>query len=132
MYTDSLALQFHGFHPSEFTRETIDALLGEIEEEAPYGATVKAHFARQGQEFKGVIEIHSRAGKFFARATGTHLKNVNSRLIAQIRRQIAKWKANRLHEHESLKDYAEYSWASNDELAGLATKEATGEGGIAS
>jgi hypothetical protein len=115
MYTDFLTLQFHGFHPSDYTRDCIDQLLGEIEEEAPVGATVKAHFTRQGHEFKGLISIHSRAGQFFARASGPRLKEVNGRLIAQIRKQISKWKATRLHEHESLKDYALTIWGEDNE-----------------
>lgn len=95
MYADRLALQFHGFHPSDFTIDYVNSLLEELQEEAPYGATTKAHFARQGHDFRGVIEIHSRAGTFFARAEGTRLKDVGHRLLEQIRRQFDKWKSAR-------------------------------------
>jgi hypothetical protein len=98
MYLDTLSYQFHGFHPSDFTRDYLTSLLEEIQEEAPYGATLKAHFARQGREFKATIEIHSKAGRFFARATGNRVKEVGHKTLEQIRRQMDKWRSSRIYE----------------------------------
>ena len=91
MYLDTLSYQIYGFHPSDFTRDYLTALLEEIQHEAPYGATLRARFARHGREFKATVEIHSRAGRFFARASGSRVREVGQKTLEQLRRQLSKW-----------------------------------------
>jgi hypothetical protein len=95
MLLDTLTYQFHGFHPSDFTRDYLTSLLEEIQMEAPYGARLRAHFARQGRDFKATIEVHSKAGSFFARASGHRMRDVGHKTLEQIRRQISKWRTMR-------------------------------------
>lgn len=100
---DDCLLKIQGFHPSEFTRSYLNEKISAIHDEAPYGSTLKAVFTRRNHLFKGVVTIYSSAGKFFAVASGSRLKDVTHKLIEQIRKQLDKWKSQRF-EHESLKD----------------------------
>jgi len=95
MYLDTVNFQFHGFHPSDFTRNYLTSLLEEMQEESPYGATLRGNFTRHGKEFKATVEIHSKAGHFFARANGHRVREVGQRMLEQIRRQLAKWRTIR-------------------------------------
>lgn len=104
MYMDDLFLKFQGFHPSDFTRTYLCEKMSAIREEAPYGANLKATFTRQGHAFKGMVTVYSSAGKFFAAADGTKLKDVTHRLINQLRRQLDKWKSERFQTKEERHD----------------------------
>lgn len=104
MFMDNSFLKFQGFHPSEFTRNHLDEVISELHEEAPYGSTLKAVFTRKDHMFKGVVVINSSAGKFFAVASGTRVREVSHKIVEQIRKQLSKWKSKRFHQHESLKD----------------------------
>lgn len=95
MFMDDMLLRFQGFTPSEFTRTYLSEKLSVIHEAAPYGSTLDANFTRKDNLFKGVVTIHSAAGKFFAVASGTRVKDVTHKLIEQIRRQLNRWKSRR-------------------------------------
>lgn len=95
MLTEERFVKFQGFHPSEYTRSYLDEMMSELYEEAPYGATLQATFTRHNEEFKGLVRIHSSAGKFFAVASGPRIKDVTHHLVEQIRRQLNKWKSQR-------------------------------------
>jgi hypothetical protein len=88
-------LTYRGFHPSNYTRAVLQNRMKELLEEAPYGATLSATFAREERLFKGQLRVSSPAGNFLAMATGTRLHEVNNRLMRRIRRQIENWKAAR-------------------------------------
>lgn len=103
MLFDDCNIQFQGFHPSDFTRSYLNDKMSALHEETPYGASLKATFSRNDADFKGVVTIHSSAGKFFAVATGRKLKEVTQKLMEQIRKQLDRWKTNRF-QHQSLKD----------------------------
>lgn len=106
MFDDNQTLHFHGFHASEFTRAFLNHKMNALLDEAPYGANLTATFVRKEPHlFQGSLSIYSAAGRFYAKATGNKLKNVNQKLIEQIRKQIGKWKSRRF-QHESLKDQA--------------------------
>jgi hypothetical protein len=100
-----LFLKFQGFHPSDFTRSYLNDKMSAIHDEAPYGSSLHATFTRRDHLFKGVVTIYSSAGKFFAIASGSKLKEVSHRLVEQIRKQLDRWKSQRFC-HESLKDIA--------------------------
>lgn len=100
---DDCLLKIQGFHPTEFTRSYLNDKISAIHDEAPYGSTLKAVFTRRNHLFKGVVTIYSSAGKFFAVASGSRLRDVMHKLTEQIRKQLDKWKSQRF-EHESLKD----------------------------
>ncbi len=100
---ENLMLKFQGFHPSDFTRTYLNDRMMHLQDEAPFGSTVHASFSRQNKFFKGIITINSNAGKFFAIASGTKLKDVTHKLNEQIRKQLERWKSRR-HNKESIKD----------------------------
>lgn len=103
MLMDDLYLKFQGFHPSDFTRSYLNDKMSAIRDEAPYGSNLQATFTRRDHLFKGVITIYSSAGKFFAVASGTKLKEVTHKLIEQMRKQLDRWKSQRF-QHESIQD----------------------------
>lgn len=92
---DDRYLKFQGFYPSDFTRAYVDDKMCAIHEEAPYGSTLKATFSRSDHLFRGVVTIYSSAGKFFAMATGTKLKEVTQKIVEQLRKQLNRWKSQR-------------------------------------
>ena len=103
MSMDDRFLRFQGFHPSDFTRSYLDDKMSALQEAAPYGATLKATFTRRDHAFKGVVTIYSSAGRFFAIASGSKLKEVTQRLVEQLRKQLDRWKSQRF-QTESLRD----------------------------
>lgn len=121
MFMDDLSIKFQGFHPSEFTRSYLNEKMSALHNGAPYGSRLKAVFTRDGHIFKGVVSIRSSAGKFFATASGSKLKEVTHRLVGQIRKQLSRWKSQRF-ERDSLKDLSvKDNENSNSENANLNT-----------
>lgn len=114
MLLDDRFLKFQGFHPSDFTRSYLNDKIGALHEEAPNGSTLQATFTRKDHLFKGVVTIYSSAGKFFAVASGSKLKEVTHRLIEQLRKQLDRWKSQRF-QHEGLKRIAFNDNSSNKE-----------------
>ena len=104
MAFSSLLIQYHGFHPSQFTQSYLSSMMEELHEESPYGSTLRATFSRKNKVIKGVVQITSAAGPFFAVASGTGLKEVSKKLTLQMRRRLEKWKSKRLHHNQSLKN----------------------------
>jgi ribosome-associated translation inhibitor RaiA len=103
MLKENLFLKFHGFHPTDFTRVYLEDKMSTLQEESPYGAHLTAHLSWHEHQYKGVITIHSAAGKFEAVASDKRLKDVVEKLFDQIRKQLQKWKSRRFR-HESIKD----------------------------
>jgi len=90
-----LSIQYQGFHPTAFTQEYLDAKLNHLLERSPYGSNMKAIFQREDEGITATVRIMSSAGEFFAIAKGRRLKEVNRRLMNQIRRQLQRWKERR-------------------------------------
>lgn len=103
MKSVELSVKYHGFHPSEFTKSFFGSMLQEIHEEAPYGSMIHANFSRHHEHIKGVIQINSSAGSFFAVATSTSLNEVAKKLVHQLRKRLEKWKTRHV-QHRSLTD----------------------------
>jgi hypothetical protein len=102
--SDNVFLKFQGFHPSDYARDYLTSLMEELHDEAPYGATLQANFSRHGHVFRGVVTIYSSAGKFFAQANDNKLKEATRKMVAQIRRQLGKWKSSRFQKPEASYD----------------------------
>ncbi len=100
---DDFNIKFQGFHPSDFTRSYLKERMSEMLDEAPYGSTLQAVFTRKNEWLKGIVTIHSSAGRFFAVSSGTKVKEVGRKLVEQIRKQLDKWKSLRF-EHRSIKE----------------------------
>lgn len=109
---ENVMMKFQGFHPSEFTRSYLQDKMTILQDEAPKGAHMEATFTRRDHAFKAVVSIFSPAGKFFAVASGTKLKDVTHKINQQLQKQINKWKT-RAHRKESIKDI-------NEEFFGIA------------
>lgn len=97
MLKNNIAIQYHDFHPSEPTRFFIESIVNEIHEELPGGSTVKATFTKQsgdyGEVMKGMLQVGSYNGPFFAVATADTLREVTVKLTEQMRRRLEKWKS---------------------------------------
>ena len=90
-----LSIQYQGFHPSAFTKEYLDSKLNHLLDQSPYGASMKAVFQRDNECITATLRIMSSAGEFFAIAKGRRLKDVNRRIMNQVRRQLQRWKERR-------------------------------------
>lgn len=102
MPTNLVTINYHDFHPSDQTRSMIEGLLNEIQLEVPNGARVKATFCEADKLIKGMLQINSYGGPFFAVAVANNLNEVTIRLLEQMRRRIDKFKSKR-HARESLR-----------------------------
>ena len=95
MSKHSVNINYHGFHPSDDTKHFVEAVIHEIHEELPGGATVKASFSKNKDIVKGVLQVGSYAGPFFSVAASHNLKDVTFKLLEQMRRRLEKWKYKR-------------------------------------
>lgn len=109
---ENMMLKFQGFHPSDFTRSYLEDKMTILQHEAPYGAHMEATFTRNNKTFKAIVTILSPAGKFFAVASGTKLKEVTHKINHQLQKQMDKWK-EKIHRKERIRDL-------NDEFFGIA------------
>ena len=102
MQTSSVSIQYHDMHPSDQTRDMVDDLIKEVQLEVPAGARVKATFCEADNLVKGMLQINSYGGPFFAVAVANNLNEVSLKLLEQMRRRIEKFKSKR-HERETLR-----------------------------
>jgi len=85
------SIQYLNFHPSNFTKDYLNAKLSHVVNRAPEGSTLKAVFTVEKGGITATLRIMSSAGEFFAVSKGRFLKDVNRRLMIQIRRQLQRW-----------------------------------------
>jgi ribosome-associated translation inhibitor RaiA len=99
MRHEEVIVQYHGIHTSDLTKNSIKALIDEIHEEGPTTATVRAMFTKRAKEndYRGIVHVHSKAGSFFTAATHSNLMEVAEKVLEQMRRQMDKWKSNRIY-----------------------------------
>jgi len=95
--SEDIKIQYQGLHPSHETDVYLRAIMGELLEEAPYGASLKAQFSTKNDVVKGMITIRSVVGPFFCLATGGDLRAVGHQLLNQMRRRLDKWKSKRFN-----------------------------------
>nr|HRO68435.1 hypothetical protein [Pseudobdellovibrionaceae bacterium] len=104
MMKERIIVQYRGFHPSEFTQAHIDTLMKELQAEAPQGATLKAVFSRKDFYFRGVISIQSSPGRFFTVSSGRKIREVTGELSQKMRRQLHRWKSERIRKNRRRTD----------------------------
>lgn len=94
-------IRYDGVHPSHETKQHVESMVREIYDEAPYGAVIDVSFADRRGSVKGIMQIHSSAGAFFASAESNDFNEIISSLAHQMRKRLKKWKDNRYkHERE--------------------------------
>ncbi|MCX7978460.1 MAG: hypothetical protein N2578_05605 [Bdellovibrionaceae bacterium] len=96
--SEDIVIHYHGFHPSEASALMLQNLLEEVREEAPYGAAVRASFNRKDGVIKGILQVNSAVGPFFAVSSGEEIHEVAQTLMRRIRRRMEKWKSRRYRE----------------------------------
>ena len=104
MSRESVSIRYTNFHPTEATQDFISQILNEVHHELPGGATVKASFTAKDDVIKGVLNVGSFAGPFFAVAASNNLNEVALKLMSQMRRRIEKFKSKH-HARESLRHF---------------------------
>lgn len=95
MLTNPITIRYDGFYPSAYTKNKIEDTMHEILNEAPTGGTLQATFTKNNEIVKGLVQVSSSAGPFFAIVTDTDLQEVCRKLLMNIRRRLDKWKAKR-------------------------------------
>ena len=100
MELSEMTMHYHGFHPSEFTKDYLEEMMDELYTESPHGSFFQASFSRQNHIFKARVRIDSTNGHFFAVASGRRLKDVTHRVVYQIRKQLSKWKSLRFERRD--------------------------------
>lgn len=101
---DDFAIQYQGFSPSQFAQTYVREIVTKVHEEAPSSSHMKVTISKVGdQSFRGLCRISSRAGSFFAIASGSKLTDVANQLLDRMRRQLDKWKTKRF-DHQSVQE----------------------------
>ncbi len=93
---NDLQIQYQNFHPSAFTKEYLDVKLQRVIRRLPSGSSLKAVFTVENGAITATLRIMTSAGEFFAISKGRFLKDVNRRLMVQVRRQLERWHQRRL------------------------------------
>lgn len=99
MSKKAIVINYHNFHVSNGTQLFINSLIEEIHQELPEGSTIRATFSKKDDVVKGMLQVGSYAGPFFAVAASENLNEVTVRLVDQMRRRIEKWKSRRHDRH---------------------------------
>jgi hypothetical protein len=103
MSKSNVVIKYHDFHVSEATQNYIDSIIQEIQNELPTRAMVKATFTKKNDVVKGMLQVGSYAGPFFAVAASPNLNEVTVKLVDQVRRRIEKWKS-KSHSRSTIKN----------------------------
>jgi hypothetical protein len=88
-------IRFEGFSPSPFMRTYFKSLVESLNEETPAWSQVRATVRRVGKGLRGMIQVNSRAGVFFATAHSDRATDLGHKLMFRLRRQLDKWKGRR-------------------------------------
>ena len=115
MELSEMTMHYHGFHPSEFTKDYLEEVMEELYTESPHGSFFQASFSRQNHIFKARVRIDSVNGHFFAVASGKKLKDVTHRVVFQIRKQLSKWKSLRFQKGRPREIMENYQQNLNEE-----------------
>lgn len=99
---DEISIRYNGIHPSITTQQQIESTVKELFEEAPYGAVIHTSFTDRKGSVKGILQINSCAGHFFASAESHDLNEVLTSMIKQIRKRLKKWKEKRFKQDREL------------------------------
>ncbi len=103
MSSENVIIRYQGFSPSEITKDYIRSISQHIAENSSRNAKIKVTFSKKRELFKGMVQLNSAEGVFFATASDSNLKAIAEKMLFQVRRQHDKWKTKH-REHTSLKD----------------------------
>ena len=108
MFKNAVEINYNNFNPCDFTRIYFSTLMDELHNESPFGSKLKATFTSHGKYLKGVIQINSSRGKFFAVAADKDKAVLAKKLVQQIRKQIGKWRDQRFHAKHKTRERQKY------------------------
>jgi len=90
-------------HPTEETKSFVGSVINEIQHELPETSTIKATFSAKDDVVKGILQVNSHGGPFFAVAASTSINEIAMKLLEQMRRRLDKFKT-KTYRRKSLKD----------------------------
>ena len=123
MPTSNFIVQYHNFHPSQATKEYIQNVLSEMQQELPGGATARAIFSMKDKVVTGTLQVGSYYGPFFSSAAADDLHLVTVKLVEQVRRRLEKFKSKR-RSHKGLKQsLKQHVYNSEPMVTGTVTAE---------
>jgi hypothetical protein len=88
-----ISIEYTGFQPSFPTQMFIESAMQEIREDSPTGSFVQATFDKKDNIVKGIVQVSTPAGPFFAVVTGSESKEVAQNLHDRMKQRFEKWKA---------------------------------------
>lgn len=118
MYSRQMAVNYHGFHPSQYTQDYLESILQEIQAESPHRSFVKATFSRKNHSLKAVVQVCSARGTFFASATGNALKEVSKKVLMQMRKRLERAKTKKMHDERRKNWFSKQNQFSKDSRTG--------------
>lgn len=98
---DGINIRYNNVHPSDSEKTYIESTIDEIYGESPYGAVITAKFTDRRGTVKGVLQINSSAGSFFATAESHDLVELTKKLNTQIKKRLDRWKEKRFKVHHN-------------------------------
>ncbi len=101
---ETVQIHYKNFPHSAALQTYLKGIVHGLQHESPSDSVLKVSFSKTGRVFKGMVNIYSRAGRFFARAEDLTINAMSHKLFERVRRQLDKWKAQRFRIHRELKD----------------------------
>lgn len=101
---EKVQIQFKDFPHSSGLNTYLRGVIQGLQHESPSDSVLKVTFTKTGKVFKGIVNIYSRAGRFFVRAEDLNINSMSHKLLDRARRQLNKWKAQRFRIHKELAD----------------------------
>ena len=101
---EKVQIQYKDFPNSSGLNVYLRGMIQGLQHESPSDSVLKVTFSKTGRVFKGIVNIYSRAGRFFARAEDININAMSHKLAERARRQINKWKTQRFRIHKELAD----------------------------
>lgn len=103
MPKSNVVVTYRNLHPSEDTKSFVDSIVNEIQHELPMNSTIKATFSAKDDVVKGILQVNSHGGPFFAVAASTSINEISMKLLEQMRRRLDKFKT-KTYRRKSVKD----------------------------
>lgn len=92
---EEFSIQYRGFTPPNQTKQFFQCLLRRIQDDAPDASFIRASFAHDHGEYKGIININSEAGRFMSFAQTGDPNDLGAQLYEKLREQLNRWKTRR-------------------------------------
>ena len=108
MFKEIVDIQYHNFNPTNFVKAYFSTVMDELHGEAPYGSNLHATITAHENYLKGVVQITSPKGKFFAVATDSNKHQLARKLVQQIRKQLNRWKDKRFKGRQAVRDFEKH------------------------